>query len=115
MAKLLVSTWASICSAHVRSGDMRAVALGEQHVDRAQLGGEGGDRLGVANVEHAGADLGAGALDARGRRLDPAGVAAGEVHDMAGIHAPGESLGERESEALVGPGDQGCACHTPRR
>ena len=80
-----------------------AVAVGE-------FGGHPGYGTGVADVEspadHLAAGLGARG-DCSGGVSDAPGVASGEQDQVIGVQAGGQARGEGESEALVGPGDQG--------
>ena len=78
MARLLVSQTASTSSAGSASGLVTQCSIGEEHVDRAQLGGERGDRGGVADVEHA-------RLDLRGPGGQLRGDLGGGVADAAGV------------------------------
>ena len=76
--------------------------VGEDDVDLAQLGGERGDRVGVADVEDAAFDPGAGGGQRGGRGPDPFGVAAGEQDAVGGPQTGGEPGDQRAAEPLVG-------------
>ena len=89
--------------AHPRGG------VGEDDVDLAELGGERVDGAGVADVEDAALDAGAGPRHGGRGGADALGVAAGEQDAVLRAHAGGERLHERAAETLVGPGDEGGA------
>ena len=67
--------------------------------------GERVDRGGVGHVQYVSLDRGAALTDLGDGSGDPLGVAAGEQHDVAWLHAFGESFDDSTTEPGVRPGD----------